>query len=176
MFSPSIIVKSSLERRTIAADKLIPTIQNHLRRVGAFGRQPRSIDALPFGKHWQGIWIFPAEIVPVSDVLTDTDYQLSRVRLLQIDLPEEGVGRWATRTSFRSKKFYDRNRGRRGVRNCGRSGMRLRGTARRANENANTGRSCIGIPPAKRPDLTCGRRKVTQSASQRLVTKTFPRF
>ena len=110
MFSPSIIAESSLERRAIAAHELITTVQDHLWRVGALGRKPRSIDALSVRKHWRGIWIFPAEIVPVRHVLTDTDDQLSRVRLLQIDLPEEGVGRRATGTSFRSEEFYDRYR------------------------------------------------------------------
>ena len=39
MFSPSIIAKSSLERRAITAHKLIATIQDHLWRVGALGRE-----------------------------------------------------------------------------------------------------------------------------------------
>src|SRR5271170_6950215 len=112
MFSSSIIAKRSLERRVITAHKLIATIQDHLWRVGALGQKPRSVDALPIREHWRGIWIFPTEIIPVRHVFTDTDDQLSRVRLLQIDLPEEGVGRWATGTSFRSEKFYDRHRGR----------------------------------------------------------------
>jgi hypothetical protein len=114
MFSPSIIAKSSLERRAITAHKLIATIQDHLWRVGALGRKPQSVDALSIREHWRGIWIFPTEIIPVRDVLTDTDDELSSVRLLQIDLPQQGVGRWATGTSFRSEKFYDRHRGRRG--------------------------------------------------------------
>src|SRR5580704_15220571 len=107
MFPPSIVAKSSLERRTITAHKLIATIQDHLWRVGTLGRKPRSVDALSIREHWRGIWIFPTEIIPVRHVFTDTDDQLSRVRLLQIDLPEEGVGRWATGTSFRCEKFYD---------------------------------------------------------------------
>ena len=82
MFSPSIIAKSSLERRAITAHKLIATIQDHLWRVGALGRKPRSIDALSIREHWRGIWIFPTEIIPVRHVFTDTDDQLSRVRLL----------------------------------------------------------------------------------------------
>ncbi len=110
MFSSSIIAKSSLERRAITAHKLIATIQDHLWRVGALGRKPRSVDALSIREHWRGVWIFPTEIIPVRHVFTDADDQLSRVRLLQIDLPEEGVRRRATGTSFRSEEFYDRHR------------------------------------------------------------------
>src|SRR5271169_336661 len=55
LFSPSIIAKSSLERRAITAHKLIATIQDHLWRVGALGGKPRSIDALSIREHWRGI-------------------------------------------------------------------------------------------------------------------------
>ena len=96
MFSSSIIAQSSLERRAIASHKLIATVQDHLWCVGALGREPRSVEALSVRKHWRGVWIFPAEIVPIRHVLTDTNDELSRVRLLQIDLLEEGVGRRAT--------------------------------------------------------------------------------
>jgi hypothetical protein len=39
VFSSSIIAKSSLKRRTITPHKLIATVQNHLRRIGAFRRK-----------------------------------------------------------------------------------------------------------------------------------------
>ena len=96
MFSSSIIAQSSLERRAIASHKLIATVQDHLWCVGALGREPRSVDALSIRKHWRGVWILPAEIVPIRHVFADTDDELSRVRLLQIDLPEERVSRRAT--------------------------------------------------------------------------------
>ena len=95
MFSSSIIAKSSFKCRNITPHKLISTVQNHLGRIGAFRRETRGVDTLPVSKHWQRILILPAEMVPIRYVFTDTDDQLARVRLLQIDSPEEGVSRRA---------------------------------------------------------------------------------
>ena len=88
MSPPSIVRKSALKRTAIASHKLLSPIDNHLRRVRAFGRETRCIDALPVGKHLRGIGVFPAQIVPVRNMLTDAHDQLTRTRLLQMDLPQ----------------------------------------------------------------------------------------
>ena len=82
MFSPDIVAESTFERRAIAAYKLVATIQNHLWGVGTFGREPRRVDTLAIGKHFRGVRIVPAEIVPVCNVLTYAHNQLSGIRLL----------------------------------------------------------------------------------------------
>jgi hypothetical protein len=57
----------------------------------AFSRKIGGVDTLPGGKHWQRIWVLPAEIVPIRHVFTDPDDEMARAGLLQIDLLEEGV-------------------------------------------------------------------------------------
>jgi len=60
VFPSSIIAQSPLKGLTIASYELVAAVQDHLRCVRAFGREPRSVDALSVGEQWRGVWILPA--------------------------------------------------------------------------------------------------------------------
>jgi hypothetical protein len=108
--SPRILSECSLERTAIAADKLIAAIQDHLRCVWSLQRQPLRVGVLPVRKHRRGVWIFPAEIVPIRDMFADTHDQLLVGCLRKVDLTKKRVCRRATGATFRGKQFDNGNR------------------------------------------------------------------
>ena len=99
MSPPSIVRKSALKRTAIASHKLLSPIHDHLRRVRAFGRKTRCIDALPVRKHLRGIRVFPAQIVPVGNVLADAR-RSTGLRLSPSDGPDAAGCRQADNWSI----------------------------------------------------------------------------
>ena len=59
MLPSSVVAQGSLECGPIAPDKLVATVQDHLRRVRTLRGEAGRINTLPFGKRWRGVRIFP---------------------------------------------------------------------------------------------------------------------
>ena len=95
MLPSSVVAQGSRECGPIAPDKLVATVQDHLRRVRTLRGEAGRINTLPFGKRRRGVRIFPAEIVPVRYVFADAQNQLAGARLLQVDLAQQSIGRRA---------------------------------------------------------------------------------
>src|ERR1700722_8543481 len=87
-----VVEERALKSTAIATNELIPPVQYHLRRVGAFRGQAGCVDTLSFREDRQRIRISPSQIVPIGDMLTDADDELPGVCLLQIDLTQQCIG------------------------------------------------------------------------------------
>lgn len=95
MLPPLVVSESALESADITSNELLTPVQNHLWRVRPLKKKARTVDTLPLGKYWRREWVIRTEVVPVCDVLTDTDNQLSRICLLQVNLAQQNIGRRA---------------------------------------------------------------------------------
>ena len=100
MLFSTVVAQRPLECGPITPDKLVASVQDHLRSVGTLRGQAGRINTLPFGERGRGVRIFPTEIVPVRYMLADTDDELPCIGLLQIDLAQQRVGWRAARTSL----------------------------------------------------------------------------
>src|SRR5438046_2280588 len=58
----------------VAANELRAAVDDHLRGVDAFGVEPRSVHLLPVRQRCGREAIFPAEAIPVIDMLTERDH------------------------------------------------------------------------------------------------------
>src|SRR6201996_7346601 len=76
MLFSSVVAQPPLECEPITPDKLVASVQDHLRSVGTLRGQAGCINTLPFGKRGRGVRILPTEIIPVRYMLADTDDEL----------------------------------------------------------------------------------------------------
>ena len=111
-----------------AADELNATVDDHLRSVDAAVREGGGVGFLAASEVGRGERIAPAEVIPIVNVLFESDDFGSVDGLLLGQLFEERIGRRATGAAFGSEEFdEDRLRGsgprKRGIRArvCGRA-------------------------------------------------------
>src|SRR6267154_4760504 len=106
-------VKSFGCTATITSDELVGTVDDHLRRIGACEMQPPDVILLPNRERVRGKWVPPSTVVPIIHVLFQDDQLGTGHGLCAVQSAQEGVGRRAIGTAFRSKEF-DQN----GTRSC----------------------------------------------------------
>src|ERR1700679_3615054 len=100
MGASRITLQRTLQCSSVPADELVSPVHDHLRGIRAFRGKTRGVDALPVRKDLRRIRVFPAQVVPVGNVLADPDDQLVGPCLLEMNLTEQPVGRRTTGASF----------------------------------------------------------------------------
>jgi len=90
-----------------AADELNAAIDNHLRGVDAAVGESGGVVLLTACEVGRGERIVPAEMVPIVDMLFESDDFRAIEGLFFGQFLEQGIGRRATGTAFGSKQFDD---------------------------------------------------------------------
>jgi len=99
-------------RIEVVSHERFTTVDDHLRRVHLPGLVPRRISLLASRQFCRRKSILPAQIVPVVDVLAETDKLHACGRLRFDHLLEQHVSSGTTRAAFRGEQL-DENRDRR---------------------------------------------------------------
>ena len=89
----------------VAANKLLCTIDNHLRRVDIFERKLLRILILPVIHDVGREWIAPTLVIPISDVFAEHDGLRARNELCGLKACEQVIGRRTIGAALRSEKL-----------------------------------------------------------------------
>ena len=99
-----------------AADELNATVDDHLRSVDAAVREGGGVGFLAASEVGRGERIAPAEVIPIVNVLFESDDFGSVDGLLLGQLFEERIGRRATGAAFGGEEFDEDGSTGRGIR------------------------------------------------------------
>src|SRR5690348_4038036 len=99
------LVQSVFQILELIQTYALTSIDDELRSVGLFLAQGYFIRALAISECRRGVRIFPALLVPVSDVLAQNDQLSSWDRLVVIQALENDVGRRTAGATFRGKEL-----------------------------------------------------------------------
>ena len=101
----------------VAADKLLGTVNNHLRRIDFIERKVTRVLILPLRHGLGREGVAPAQVIPVSDMLAEDDGLRAGHELGGLKPCQQSVSRWTIGAALRGKQL-DKN----GLAYCGHGG------------------------------------------------------